>query len=342
MTQVKRASFLSYKYSPLQLSEIATYRYDCISKYKELTEKEGWNSTKAINFLGVKRSTFFCWLSRFDKKAGTLKMKTTELENKSCRPHNIRQANVITHTLVLHVLKIRQAEPMFGKEKIKRILEKEGVLVSVSTVGRILTKLMKEGKIQNIKLLKKKSATKREQEKRRRYAERIRKQKPEHYGELIQIDHMVLNLYNGLKIKEFRAVDPTTRIAISRIYSSANAVNAREFLKEVIFELDFQIKSIQVDGGSEFMAEFEEYCEEQGIKLYVLPPRSPKMNCYVERANETYRYEFWNVYELPDTLEEVRKLHRIYERKYNCERMHQSLNYLTPMDYYYTLKEKVA
>ena len=153
---------------------------------------------------------------------------------------------------------------------------------------------------------------------------------------------MVLNLYNGLKIKEFRAVDPTTRISISRIYSSANAVYAREFLKEVIFELDFPIKSIQVDGGSEFMAEFEEYCEEQGIKLYVLPPRSPKMNGYVERTNETYRYEFWNVYELPDTIEEVRKLHRKYERKYNCERMHQSLNYLTPMDYYYTLKEKAA
>mgnify|MGYP004573017245 CR=1 FL=1 len=43
------------------------------------------------------------------------------------------------------------------------------------------------------------------------------------------------------------------------------------------------------------MGEFEDYCEQEQIKLYVLPPRSPKMNCYVERANETYRYEFWNV-----------------------------------------------
>ena len=339
MTQVKRVNELNLGYYPHNLTEEAKYRYDCIIKYKKLREK-GFDEKEALNFLGVCRSTFFRWLSKFNKKCGNLQMKTTELENKSRRPHNIRLANVISHELVSHVLKIRQAEPMYGKEKIKRELEKDGVFVSVSTVGRILTKLMKQGKIHNIKLLKKKSATKRERGKRRRYAERIRKQKPEHYGELIQIDHMVLNLYNGLHIKEFRAVDPTTRIAISRIYSSANAVNAREFLKEVIFELDFPIKSIQVDGGSEFMAEFEDYCEEQGIKLYVLPPRSPKMNCYVERANETYRYEFWNVYELPDTIEEVRKLHRKYERKYNCERMHQSLNYLTPMDYYYTLKEK--
>ena len=38
---------------------------------------------------------------------------------------------------------------------------------------------MDKGKIQNIKLMKKKSPTVREREKRKRYAERIRKQKPE-------------------------------------------------------------------------------------------------------------------------------------------------------------------
>ena len=332
---------LKFNYRPMNLSKEACYRYECLIKYKKLREK-GFSEKEALDFLNLKRSTFFLWQKKYRNQCGTMNMKTTGLENKSRRPHNIRQANVITQTLVSHVLEIRQAEPMYGKEKIKRELEKDGVFVSVSTVGRILKYLMDKGKIQNIKLMKKKTSTVREREKRKRYAERIRKQKPEKPGQLVQIDHMVLNLYNGLHIKEFRAVDPITRISISRIYSSANAINAREFLKEVIFELDFPIESIQVDGGSEFMAEFEDYCEEMGIKLYVLPPRSPKMNGFVERANETYRYEFWNVYEIPDTIEEARKLLKKYERKYNCERMHQSLNYLTPMEYYYTLKEKVA
>ena len=178
--------------------------------------------------------------------------------------------------------------------------------------------------------------------KRIRYAERIRNQKPNNPGELVQIDHMVLNQCNGLKIKEFRIVDPTTRISISRIYNSANAINAREFLKEARNELEFEIKSIQVDGGSEFMKEFEDYCKYEGIKLYVLPPRSPKMNGYVERANETYRYEFWNVYEIPDTIEEARKLLRKFEYKYNFLRPHQSLNYLTPMEYYNKMIEKAS
>ena len=60
---------------------------------------------------------------------------------------------------------------------------------------------------------------------------------------------MVLNLYNGLSIKKFRAVAPPSRLSISRIYSSATAKNTREFLKEVQKEFGFEIKSIQVDGG---------------------------------------------------------------------------------------------
>jgi len=332
MTQVKKASSLSNTYIPLNLTQEAYFRYDCITKYKTLLN-EGWSSRKAIKFLGVKRSTFFRWLNKFEKTAGTIQMKTAELKNKSCRPHNFRKTKVITISLISHILKIRQEEPMYGKEKIKRKLEKEGINVSVSTVGRVLKMLMEKGKIQNIETLIRKNM-KHSRKRERRYAQRLRKQKPGKPGELVQIDHMALNLYNGLKIKEFRATDPTTRISISRIYKNATAINAREFLKEVRNELEFEIKSIQVDGGSEFAGEFEDYCEEEGIELYVLPPRSPKLNGIVERTNGTYRYEFWNVYEMPDTIDEVRKLLRKFEYCYNFKRMHQGLNYLTPMEYY--------
>ena len=331
---------LNLKYRPLTLSKEACYRYEILIKYKHLREK-GFSEYEALEFLNVKRSTYFSWLKKYEKSCGTQRMKTAELENKSRRPHNLRKPKIISPQLVSHILKIRQAEPMLGKEKIKRELEKDNVFVSVSTVGRVLKYLMDKGKIKNIKTLVGKHTGYRK-EQRKRYAERIKKQQANKPGELIQIDHMVLNLYNGLRIKEFRAVDPTTRLSISRIYSNATAINAREFLKEVRKEFEFEIASIQVDGGSEFMGEFEEYCEQEKIKLYVLPPRSPKMNCYVERANETYRYEFWNVYEIPDTIEETRKLLRKFEYKYNCERMHQSLNYLTPMQYYHKLKEKCA
>ena len=47
-----------------------------------------------------------------------------------------------------------------------------------------------------------------------------------------------------------------------------------------------------MDGGSEFQASFEEACREKGIKLFVLPPHSPKLNGYVERAHRTHLEEF--------------------------------------------------
>ena len=44
---------------------------------------------------------------------------------------------------------------------------------------------------------------------------------------------------------------------------------------------------ISIDTGSEFMAEFEAACAARGIRLFVLPPSSPKLHGAVERANRT-------------------------------------------------------
>ncbi len=48
-----------------------------------------------------------------------------------------------------------------------------------------------------------------------------------------------------------------------------------------------------MDGASEFKADFEEACQERGIRLFVLPPRSPKLNGHGERAQRTHQEEFY-------------------------------------------------
>ncbi len=53
------------------------------------------------------------------------------------------------------------------------------------------------------------------------------------------------------------------------------------------------MKAIQVDGGSEFEATFEEECQKRGIRLFVLPARSPKLNGAVEQAHRTHTEEFY-------------------------------------------------
>lgn len=50
------------------------------------------------------------------------------------------------------------------------------------------------------------------------------------------------------------------------------------------------------------MAGFEKACRNREIVLYVLPPRSPKLNGGVERVNGTWRREFRECEELPGDL----------------------------------------
>jgi putative transposase len=52
------------------------------------------------------------------------------------------------------------------------------------------------------------------------------------------------------------------------------------------------------------MAEFEEACCALGIALFVLPPRSPKLNGHVERMQRTFKEEFYTR-PLPTLLSEL-------------------------------------
>ena len=88
----------------------------------------------------------------------------------------------------------------------------------------------------------------------------------------MQIDHMTYTL-DGRSLKEFRAACPVSKFMATRVYSRATAGNAKRFLLDIPGELPFPLVSIQVDGGSEFMAAFEDACAELDIPLRVLPPR---------------------------------------------------------------------
>ena len=77
------------------------------------------------------------------------------------------------------------------------------------------------------------------------------------------------------------------------------------------------------------MAEFEETCAELGILLFVLPPRSPKLNGHVERAQRTHKEEFYDLYMGDLDLESVNSALREWERNHNTVRPHHSLGLLT-------------
>lgn len=57
--------------------------------------------------------------------------------------------------------------------------------------------------------------------------------------------------------------------------SRATAASAKRSLDRLIEQAPFKVRAIQVDGGSEFMADFEQACQDRNIELCVLTPGSP-------------------------------------------------------------------
>jgi putative transposase len=112
-------------------------------------------------------------------------------------------------------------------------------------------------------------------------------------GDLIQIDTMELRPVPGTILKHFTAHDVVSRYNLAMVRSRATATTARDFLSYLQQAFPVPIQAIQVDGGSEFMAEFEAACAHDNIRVFLLPPRSPKLNRGVERAHLTHRDEFY-------------------------------------------------
>ena len=227
------------------------------------------------------------------------------------------------------VRQAREHSPRWGKDKLAVVLKREGVLLSVSMIGRILRDLKRRG------ILVEPVQTRLRPHSRHARPYAIRKPKDHPVaapGDLVQVDTMHLTPLPGLERRHFTAVDVVSRWSVCGVRSCATAGTARDFLAEVQARLPFPVRALQVDGGSEFMAEFEAACAERDIALFVLPPRSPKLNGHVERANGTHRREVWQLYDGDLELPPLQAALRAWEEAYNQVRPHQALGYQTPAE----------
>lgn len=296
------------------LSDRAEYRLRCVEHALATSVAE------AVRVFKRSRATIYRWLRRYDPH------HLETLEPRSRRPRRTRRRQWSAGQEAA-VLRLRQAHPRWGKLKLAVLLAAEGLILSVSTVGRILTSLKRRDL-----LIEPRSVKVRHPKPVRPYATRVPKDKrtPTQPGELVQLDTVHLRPLPGVERRQFTAVDVVSRTAVVGVRSRATAGTAAAFLDELVARMPFPVQAIQVDGGSEFMAEFEEACEQRNIALYVLPPRSPKLNGRVERLNGTCRREFWECYDGELDLPTLQTALRAWEVTYNTQRPHQSLDDLTP------------
>jgi len=302
------------------LSDKARFRLRCVEHARRAGVAE------AVVAFGVSRATVYRWVRRYDPQ------RLVSLEDRSRRPRTVRK-RTWTPAQAEAVLALRTRHPRMGKVKLAVLLAARPdaaggpLALSASMVGRILTSLRRRNVLREPHAVR----TRRPRA-QRPYATRVPvdQRRPTRPGQLVQLDTVHLRPVPGVERRQFTAVDVVSRSAVVGVRATASAGTAAAFLDELVARMPVPVEAIQVDGGSEFMAEFETGCRDRGIAPYVLPPRSPKLNGRVERLNGTSRREFWEVYDGDLDLLSLTTALRAWERTYNTERPHQALGYATP------------
>ena len=293
-------------------------------KWFDYYSSHNYNARLTCRHFDISPQTFYRWKERYNS------WHLESLEDRSCRPRHVRQPTYSAE-LINAVLKLREEYPRWGKDKLVILLHREEIDCSASTVGRVLHRLKERGVLREA-IPNHISARKRQWQ--RPYAVR----KPKEYvakepGDIVEVDTLDIRPLPGVILKHFTARDIISRWDVLEAHSRATSHTASGFIDTMLERMPFPIKTIQVDGESEFQDAFEEECQRRGIRLFFLPPRSPKLNGHVERAQRTHTEEFYEVTDTSFALLELNRALMKWEKVYNTIRPHQALEYLTPQEF---------
>jgi putative transposase len=283
----------------------------------------GANVSRTARHFGFSRPTVYRWLRRYER------FRLASLEDRPSVPRR-RRRPTWTAEQAEAVRALREEYPAWSKAKLAVVLRRAGIHLSVSMVGRIMRRLRRRGVLRE-PVRRPISA------RRRRWTRPHAVRKPAGYqvaaaGDLVQLDTLDVR-GPGLALKQFTARDVISRWDVLTLAANARAASAVALLDALSARMPFAVRAISVDNGSEFMADFETECARRGIALFVLPPRSPKLNGAVERANRTHTEEFYEVTDAPLELEALQAALARWEIIYNTIRPHQALGYLTPAEW---------
>ena len=281
------------------------------------------NVTNTCRFFTIPRSKFYFWYKRY-KELGI-----EGLQEKPPIPNTI--INRTPQHLEDLVIKIRR-EKNYGSLKISWYLQRQhNIYISSVTIDKIL----KRNKIPRIsnKNTPRVSAP-----------EISSKDNP---GDRLQVDVKFLNKLSKEKKRfyQFTAIDDCTRYRILKIYDYNTEKSAMNFIECLKEKLPFIIKEIQTDNGNEFGHNFTYLLNDMGITHRKIYPGCPKQNGKVERSHRTDEEEFYRRNQF-ENREDLQKRVEEWEKEYNFDRPHTSLDGLTPAEKLHTIlstnKEKNA
>jgi len=265
-----------------------------------LPVEKGQSSVKEIcRLFNISRKTFYKWRQRdYGQKAAIY------------QPIK-KQPNIKLTSDVRQFIEEQKLITNYGPLKMKMLIKRKlGLDVSTTIVYRFYQR----------KLLIRKPQKKLPWYQPIKHAIKVEKQ-----GEAVQMD--VKYVYeSGKRMYKFSALDPLTLKYHFTIFQSKESKNAIVAFKRAEKYFGFKIVSVQTDNGSEFRGVCHTWLTKHQIPHYFIPKKSPWWNAEVERVHRTVDDEYYhNAY---------RVWKNVYHwlNYYNFERIHLTLNGLTPQE----------
>ena len=262
-----------------------------------------WSIRKVARYIGVEPSTVSRWI-KLDPTGGWREIPTL-----SSKPfHHPRE---LPQEIIGRILAIR-GERSQCAEIIHHRLKKEGIIVSLSSVKRIL----RRNGISRFNQWKK----------WHQYPPRPLPQKP---GILVEIDTMFEG-YPDDRLKAYALVDLCSRWAYAEAEEKINGLVSVRFVVAAQKKAPFKFQTLQSDHGSEFSKWFNKVIRQHGFDHRHSRVRRPTDNGHIERFIRTLQEECLN--RIPRNILSWKKSIPEFINYYNNERPHMALNMKTPAE----------
>lgn len=267
------------------------------------------------------------WLSDY-RKGGE-----KALEPKSTEPKT--QPNETSIRVKEEVITLRTETGPCAK-KLHWRLRKQGLIVPISTIGKIL---------------KEEGLTRRYRVKKIKYKYIKAERQP---GELVEIDvKHVPGPIQDRKYYQYTAIDTASRWRHLEVFDEECSLHSIKFLQVVMEKFPYQIQAIKTDNHSTFtnyyvgankrsdmtvkkIHSLDEFCRNQNMVHYLIDPGKPAQNGTVERSHREDEEKFYQKNQFKNVSDLKRKIRKWNDYYNNLE--HCGLDGKTPNE---VLKLKV-
>ncbi len=252
-------------------------------------------------YVGVAPSSISRWFAK------TRGFRPLEIPTESSRPR--RSPLALSEETVRKILEYRQRHQRCT-EVLHYLLQKDGFLVSLSSVKRVLRRY---GCVNHSRW-----------KKWHKYPPRPIPEKP---GILVQVDTVLDGIPEG-RLCVYTLLDVCSRWAYALPSERINTHRSLLFVKGAQGVSPFRFQTIQSDHGAEFSLWFTKRINEYGLAHRHSRIRTPSDNGHLERFNRTIQEECLS--RVSRNLKSWQKEIPEFLRYYNNERPHMALQMKTP------------